>query len=64
MTLGRPWADLVSILDTLWANFKGTFGLLFSTVSEKPKTLIFNDLTTLLKVFSLPKPLIFRPFFS
>ena len=63
-TLGRPWTDLGLILYAFGVHFRGRFWSYFEAFSKKLKTLIFDDLTTLLKVFIIQKPLIFRHFFG
>ena len=63
-TLGRPWTDLGLILYAFGVHFRSRFWSYFEAFSKKLKTLIFDDLTTLLKVFIIQKPLMFRPFFG
>ena len=63
-TLGRPWTDLGLILYAFGVHFRGRFWSYFEAFSKKLKTLIFDDLTALSKVFHIQKPLIFRPFFG
>ena len=62
-----PWPPLDRLgvhFVCFWVHFRGRFWSYFEAFSKKLKTLIFDDLTALSKVFHIQKPIIFRCFFG